>query len=57
MNTILILNAQVVNEGKIEAKDVFIKDGFIDKISADLSHLQADKVIDLRHSGQYWAFP
>lgn len=32
MNTILILNAQVVNEGRIEEKDVFIKDGFIDKI-------------------------
>ena len=51
MNTTLILNAQVVNEGKIEAKDVFIKDGFIDKISTDLSHLQADKIIDAK--GKY----
>ena len=51
MNTILILNAQVVNEGKIEAKDVFLKDGFIDKISSDLSHLQANKVIDAK--GKY----
>ena len=46
MNTILILNAQVVNEGKIETKDVFIKDGQIDKISSHLSGLQANTVIN-----------
>ena len=51
MNTILILNAQVVNEGKIETKDIFVKNGFIDKISTDLSNLQADKVIDA--NGKY----
>ncbi len=46
MNTILILNAQVVNEGKIETKDVFIKDGLIDKMGTDLSGLQANTIID-----------
>ena len=55
MNTILILNAQVVNEGKIEAKDIFLKDGFIDKISSDLSHLQADKVIDAKGNTSFQA--
>ena len=44
--TILILNAQVVNEGKIIQKDVFVKDGFIDQIGGDLRHLKAQRVID-----------
>lgn len=46
MPTLLILNARLVNEGTITEKDVFIKDGFIDKIGGDLSHLSADKIID-----------
>jgi dihydroorotase len=46
MSTILILNAQVVNEGQISAKDVFVKDGFIEKIGGDLRHLKAQRVID-----------
>ncbi len=46
MPTLLILNARLVNEGTIIEKDVFIKDGLIDKISGDLSHLSADKIID-----------
>jgi len=32
MKTILILNAQVVNEGKIQSADVFVKDGLIEKL-------------------------
>ena len=46
MSTLLILNARIVNEGIIIEKDVFIKDGLIDKIDGDLSHLAADKIID-----------
>ncbi len=46
MSTLLILNARIVNEGTITEKDIFIKDGFIDKIVGDLSHLPADKIID-----------
>ena len=49
--TILILNALVVNEGKITPSDVFIKDGIIEQISNDLSHLKTKKVIDA--TGKY----
>lgn len=38
MSTILIKNAQVVNEGKIEALDLFIKDGRIEKIGQQLDN-------------------
>lgn len=51
MNTILILNAQVVNEGNIQSADVFVKDGFIEKIDNNLSGLTADTVIDAK--GKY----
>ncbi|MFT4032666.1 MAG: dihydroorotase [Siphonobacter sp.] len=51
MSSILILNANLVNEGAIREVDVFIKDGFIDQISTDLSTLTADQVIDAR--GKY----
>ncbi len=51
MNTILILNAQVVNEGNIQSVDVFVKDGFIEKIDNNLSGLTADTVIDAK--GKY----
>jgi dihydroorotase len=51
MSTILILNAQVVNEGQIASKDVFIKNGMIEQIGADLQHLSASKVIDAK--GKY----
>ena len=49
--TILILNALVVNEGKITPADVFIKDGFIEKIGTDLQHLVANQVINA--AGKY----
>ncbi len=51
MESILILNAQIINEGQIIQKDVFIKDGFIEKIEANLSHIQAGRVIDAK--GKY----
>lgn len=46
MDTILILGANIVNEGQIITSDIFIEDGRILKISEDLSDLKADKVID-----------
>ena len=49
--TLLILNALVVNEGKITPADVFIKDGIIEQIGNNLSHLRTKKVIDA--TGKY----
>ena len=51
MSTILLLNAQVINEGKIQPQDVFVKNGFIEKIGQNLQHLPADKIIDA--AGKY----
>ncbi|MCU0447133.1 MAG: dihydroorotase [Microscillaceae bacterium] len=51
MKTILILNAQLINEGKIYQADVFIQNGLIDQIAADLGHRQADTIIDAQ--GKY----
>ncbi len=50
-NTLLILNALVVNEGKITPADIFIKDGLIEQIGSNLSHLKTKKVIDA--TGKY----
>ena len=50
MNT-LILNANIVNEGKVFEGDVLIKGRFIDVIGKDLSSRQADTVIDAK--GRY----
>jgi dihydroorotase len=46
MRTILITNANIVNEGKVFEGDVFIKGHFIERIEKDLSTLPADRVID-----------
>jgi dihydroorotase len=46
MRTILITNANIVNEGKVFEGDVFIKGHFIERIGKDLSALSADHVID-----------
>ncbi|WP_158795254.1 dihydroorotase [Pedobacter sp. L105] len=45
MKTILIKAATLVNEGKTYVADVFIKDGFIDEISPNISKT-ADQVIN-----------
>jgi dihydroorotase len=45
MKTYLIKNARLVNEGKIFRSDVFIKDGYIQQVAADIS-LPADEIID-----------
>ncbi len=51
MSSILILNAKIVNEGKVFESDVFIKGNYIDRIGPDLQHLSAETVLDA--SGQY----
>jgi dihydroorotase len=49
--SMLILNARLVNEGKISENDMFICQGRIEIISPSLSHLAADVVLDAK--GQY----
>ncbi|HEY5653778.1 MAG TPA: dihydroorotase [Pontiella sp.] len=46
MQTILIANANLVNEGSIKPADVFIKNGRIEKIDCGLTNQRADTVID-----------
>ena len=50
MRTILILNANTINEGKIFESDVLIDKGYIKKISSSLSHIPADIIIDAEGS-------
>ena len=51
MQSILILNANIVNENRILKSDVYIKGEFIERVDHNLSHLAADKVIDAK--GKY----
>src|SRR6267154_644970 len=46
MNSTLILNAKVVNEGKVFESDVFIRHQRIEKIGKDLLSQKAEKVVD-----------
>lgn len=46
MNTILITNAKIVNEGKVTEGDVFIRNGRIEKVGSGFVGHAADKVID-----------
>ncbi|MDH3982242.1 MAG: amidohydrolase family protein, partial [Kiritimatiellaceae bacterium] len=46
MQTILITNANLVNEGTTRSADVFIKNGRIEKIGSELTNQPADTVID-----------
>ncbi|MGB3621615.1 MAG: dihydroorotase [Ketobacter sp.] len=46
MTSLLITNALVVNEGTLRELDVYIDDGRIAKLGADLSSQPADRVID-----------
>ena len=48
MSSILIVNANIVNEGKVFQGDVFIKDQFIEKIGKDLQGTQATTVLDAK---------
>lgn len=46
MNSILILNANIVNENKIYAADVLVENGLISRIENNLSSVKANKTID-----------
>lgn len=48
METILITNANIVNEGKVFESDLLIKGSFIEVIGKDLSSRKADRVIDAK---------
>ncbi len=44
--SILIVNSKIVNEGKVEERDVLVEGDTIVEIAGDLSHRTADVVID-----------
>lgn len=44
--SLLIVNANIVNEGAISQGDVFLRDGRIERIGSSLAGQQADRVID-----------
>jgi dihydroorotase len=46
MSSTLILNAKIVNEGKVQHGDVLIKGNYIEKIGGNLQSHTADSVID-----------
>ncbi|MFP4094314.1 MAG: dihydroorotase [Cyclobacteriaceae bacterium] len=46
--TIKILNALIVNEGKIREADILIEDQFISRVDNDLSSVNTDQTIDAR---------
>ena len=48
MDSILIVNAKIVNEGHVFEGDVFIKNGRIEIIGTGLTNHYADKVIDAK---------
>jgi dihydroorotase len=48
MKRILIINANIVNEGKVFEGDVLVKGQFIEQIGRDLSSRQANQVIDAK---------
>jgi dihydroorotase len=48
MKNTLILNANIVNEGKVYEGDVLIKGRFIDVIGKDLSSREADTIVDAK---------
>ncbi len=51
MDSTLIVNANIVNEGKVFEGDVLVKGRFIDTVGKDLQSRQADRVIDA--AGKY----
>lgn len=51
MQSILILNANIVNEGRIFTSDIFVNKGIIEKIDQGLSGVNAEIIIDA--SGKY----
>ncbi|HYG19474.1 MAG TPA: dihydroorotase [Ohtaekwangia sp.] len=51
MNTTLILNANIVNQGQVFQGDVLIRGQYIDRVGKDLSAVPADRVMDVK--GKY----
>lgn len=45
MKTLLITDARIVNEGRIEEGDIYVKNGRIERIGGDLAALPADTLI------------
>ena len=50
MPTTLIVNAKIINEGIIEEKNLFLKNGLIVKIGENVSHLDSDNIFDLQRN-------
>lgn len=50
-DTLLILNANIVNENKVFNGDIYVRNGRIDKIGKDLSSLKVQQVLDVK--GKY----
>ncbi|MCG8307481.1 MAG: dihydroorotase [Cytophagales bacterium] len=50
MNSILIVNAKIVNEGKVIEGDVFVKQGRIESVAVGSANRNADKIIDANGS-------
>ncbi len=48
MSSILILNAKIVNEGKVYEADVFVKGQYIEKIGKNLQSINATQVLDAK---------
>ena len=48
MKTILIVNANIVNDGETREGDVYIKDGRIEQVGMDLAARPADVILDAR---------
>ena len=48
MNSILILNARIINEGKVFEGDVLTKGPYIEKIGTNLQSQTADRVVDAK---------
>ena len=48
MRTILIVNANIVNDGEIREGDVYIKNGRIEQVGMDLANRSADVTLDAR---------
>jgi dihydroorotase len=46
MDSILIVNAEIVNEGQVRSGDVYVTNGRIERVGADLTFLAANMVID-----------
>ena len=48
MSSVLIVDARIVNEGRVAEGDVLVRDGRIAAIGADLGSARADRVIEAR---------